>query len=119
MNGLRELEVILKSEAVLVRTETLSSEKEAILEKLIFRIKAVLASKNSKYILLNAPNEKIEEIIRILPGMKSPTILPLAEEGWSSLHSVISEDQFWENIDALKDAGAEGILVVPIEKMVR
>lgn len=119
MNGLRELEVILKSEAVLVRTEMLSPEKEAILEKLIFRIKAVLASKNSKYILLNAPNEKIEEIIRILPGMKSPTILPLAEEGWSSLHSVISEDQFWENIDALKDAGAEGILVVPIEKMVR
>ena len=80
---------------------------------------AVLASKNSKYILLNAPNESISEIIRILPGMKSPTILPLAEPGWSSLHSVISEDQFWENIDALKSAGAEGILIVPIEKMVR
>lgn len=119
MNGLRELEVILKSEAVLVKAPGLSAEKEDILQKLLFRMEAVLASKNSKYILLNAPNTAIPEITRILPGMKSPTILPLAEEGWSSLHSVISEDQFWENIDALKQAGAEGILVVPIEKMVR
>ena len=119
MNGLRELETMLRSEAVLVKGKNLSPEKEEILNKLVFRMKAVLASKNSKYVLLNAPNEAIPEIIRILPGMKSPTILPLAEPGWSSLHSVISEDQFWENIDALKNAGAEGILIVPIEKMVR
>lgn len=118
MNGLRELEVILQSEAVLVKNSKLSSEKKEILEKLIFRMKAVLSSRNSKYILLNAPNEAIAEISRILPGMKSPTVLPLAEPGWSSLHSVISEDQFWEKIDALKSAGAEGILIVPIEKMV-
>jgi ATP phosphoribosyltransferase len=119
MNGLRELETMLRSEAVLVKGKNLSPEKEEILNKLVFRMKAVLASKNSKYVLLNAPNEAIPEIIRILPGMKSPTILPLAEPGWSSLHSVISEDQFWENIDALKNAGAQGILIVPIEKMVR
>jgi len=118
MNGLRELEVILQSEAVLVQNSKLSAEKKEILEKLIFRMKAVLSSRNSKYILLNAPNEAIAEISRILPGMKSPTVLPLAEPGWSSLHSVISEDQFWERIDALKNAGAEGILIVPIEKMV-
>lgn len=118
MNGLRELEVILQSEAVLVKNSKLSNEKNKILEKLIFRMKAVLSSRNSKYILLNAPNEAIAEISRILPGMKSPTILPLAEAGWSSVHSVISEDQFWEKIDSLKNAGAEGILIVPIEKMV-
>jgi ATP phosphoribosyltransferase len=118
MNGLRELEVILQSEAVLVKNSKLSTEKKEILEKLIFRMSAVLSSRNSKYILLNAPNEAIAEISRILPGMKSPTVLPLAEPGWSSLHSVISEDQFWEKIDALKSAGAEGILIVPIEKMV-
>lgn len=118
MNGLRELEVILQSEAVLVQNSKLSIEKKEILEKLIFRMSAVLSSRNSKYILLNAPNEAIAEISSILPGMKSPTVLPLAEPGWSSLHSVISEDQFWEKIDALKNAGAEGILIVPIEKMV-
>ncbi len=118
MNGLRELEVILQSEAVLVKNSKLSAEKQEILDKLIFRMKAVLSSRNSKYILLNAPNDAIAEISRILPGMKSPTVLPLAEPGWSSLHSVISEDQFWEKIDALKNAGAEGILIVPIEKMV-
>ena len=118
MNGLRELEVILQSEAVLVKNSKLSAEKQEILDKLIFRMKAVLSSRNSKYILLNAPNDAIAEISRILPGMKSPTVLPLAEPGWSSLHSVISEDQFWKKIDALKNAGAEGILIVPIEKMV-
>jgi ATP phosphoribosyltransferase len=118
MNGLKELEVILKSEAVLVKNQNLTSEKSEILDKLLFRLKAVLASKNAKYILLNAPNTAIAEISRILPGIKSPTILPLAEPGWSSLHSVISEDLFWEKIDALKVAGAEGILIVPIEKMV-
>lgn len=118
MNGLKELEVILKSEAVLVKNKNLTSDKSEILDKLLFRLKAVLASKNAKYILLNTPNAAIEKISRILPGIKSPTILPLAEPGWSSLHSVISEDQFWEKIDALKEAGAEGILIVPIEKMV-
>lgn len=119
MNGLKELEVILKSEAVLVKNKDLSVVKNVILEKLLFRLKAVLASKNAKYILLNTPNTAIDEISRILPGIKSPTILPLAEPGWSSLHSVITEDQFWEKIDALKEAGAEGILIVPIEKMVK
>ena len=118
MNGLKELEVILKSEAVLVKSKKLSTAKKEILEKLVFRMKAVLKAKNSKYILLNAPNEAVGKISEILPGMKSPTILPLAEKGWSSIHSVISEEQFWENIDALKEAGAQGILIVPIEKMV-
>jgi ATP phosphoribosyltransferase len=118
MNGLKEIEVILKSEAVLVKSKNLSLAKKEILEKLVFRMKAVLTAKNSKYILLNSPNEAVEKISKILPGMKSPTVLPLAEKGWSSIHSVISEEQFWENIDALKEAGAQGILIVPIEKMV-
>ena len=117
-NGLKETEVILKSEAVLAASSDLNEEKQAILDKLLFRIKAVLKAKNTKYILLNVPNEKIDEVSRILPVLKSPTILPLAEEGWSSLHSVIDEEKFWEVIDELKDAGAEGILVVPIDKIV-
>lgn len=117
-NGLRETQVILKSEAVLVKSLALDNEQEAILEKLLFRIKAVLRAKNSKYILLNVPNEKIAAVTEILPVLKSPTILPLAEEGWSSLHSVIDENQFWEVIDELKTAGAEDILIVPIDKMV-
>jgi len=117
-NGLRETQVILKSEAVLVKSLRLNEEQEEILSKLMFRIKAVLRAKNSKYILLNVPNEKIEAVSNILPVLKSPTILPLAEEGWSSLHSVIEENQFWEVIDALKMAGAEDILIVPISKMV-
>ena len=118
MNGLKELGVILRSQAVLVSNSNLSRDKKGILDKLVFRIKAVLASKNSKYILLNAPNDRLKEITEILPGMRSPTILPLAVSGWSSVHSVIGEEQFWDTIDALKEAGAEGILVVPIEKMV-
>ena len=117
-NGLRETQVILKSEAVLAKNINLDTEKEAILEKLLFRIQAVLRAKNSRYVLMNVPNSKIDEITAILPVLKSPTILPLAQEGWSSLHSVIDEDKFWNNIDALKNAGAEGILVVPIDKMV-
>lgn len=117
-NGLRETQVILKSEAVLVKSLKLDTEQEAILEKLMFRIKAVLRAKNSKYILMNVPNNKIEAVANILPVLKSPTILPLAEEGWSSLHSVINETQFWEVIDELKTAGAEDILIVPIDKMV-
>lgn len=119
MNGLVELETILRSQAVLVQAPSLEKEKLEVLNKLVFRINAVLASRNSKYILMNVPDEAIPNVLKILPGMKSPTVLPLAEKGWSSLHSVISEDQFWDKIDALKEAGAEGILVVPIEKMVR
>lgn len=117
-NGLRETQVILKSEAVLVKSLQLDEEQEEILNKLVFRIKAVLTAKNSKYILLNVPNKKIAAVTDILPVLKSPTILPLAEEGWSSLHSVINENQFWEVIDELKSAGAEDILIVPIDKMV-
>ncbi|NVJ45755.1 MAG: ATP phosphoribosyltransferase [Cytophagia bacterium] len=118
-NGLKEVEVIFKSEAVLLANRNLSPEKQAILDKLIFRINAVQAAKNNKYILLNAPNEKVQEIIEILPGMKSPTVLPLAMEGWCSVHTVIQEDDFWQIIEDLKSAGAEGILVVPIEKMIQ
>ncbi len=117
-NGLKETDVILKSEAVLAATRKLSKEKRSILNKLVFRIEAVLRAKNSKYILLNVPNDNINKVSAILPVLKSPTILPLAQEGWSSLHSVIDEDKFWEVIDELKEAGAEGILVVPIDKMV-
>ena len=117
-NGLKETEVILRSEAVLASAKEISIEKRQILDKLIFRIESVLRAKNSKYILMNVPNGKIDVVSEILPVLKSPTVLPLAKEGWSSLHSVIDEDQFWEVIDELKDAGAEGILVVPIDKMV-
>ncbi len=117
-NNLKEVEVMLKSEAVLAVSPTISEERRAILERLQFRIKSVLQARQNKYVLLNAPNEKLEEIIAILPGMRSPTVLPLAEEGWSSVHTVINRDTFWEVIDELKQAGAEGILVCPIEKMV-
>mgnify|MGYP000648255787 CR=1 FL=1 len=117
-NGLRETQVILRSEAVLVKSLKLTEEQEEILDKLVFRINAVLRAKDSKYILLNVPNNKIESVSEILPVLKSPTILPLAKEGWSSLHSVINEDQFWEVIDQLRATGAEDILIVPIDKMV-
>ena len=117
-NGLKEIEVILKSEAVLAVSPQISEEAKQVLSKLQFRIQSVLRSRKSKYILMNVPNDKISEISKILPVLKSPTVMPLAEEGWSSVHSVIDEDQFWEVIDQLKEAGAEGILVCPIEKMV-
>ena len=117
-NGLRETQVILKSEAVLAKNLYLDTKKEAILNKFLFRIQAVLRAKNTKYVLMNVPNDKIKKVTDILPVLKSPTIMPLAEEGWSSLHSVIDEDKFWNSIDELKNAGAEGILVVPIDKMV-
>lgn len=117
-NNLKETDVILKSEAVLATSPKLSAENTQLLQKLQFRIQSVLKAKESKYVLLNAPNDKIDEIISILPGMKSPTLLPLAKEGWSSLHTVIQQEKFWEIIDELKLAGAEGILVCPIEKMV-
>ena len=118
MNGLKEVEIVKKSSAVLISNKKLSAEKQAILDKLLFRMKAVRTSSENKYILLNAPNSAIEAINSILPGMRSPTVLPLAEEGWSSIHSVVKEDEFWEVIDKLKDLGAQGILVIPIEKMI-
>ena len=117
-NGLKEVEVILKSEAVLAVSPQISNEATQLVSKLQFRIQAVLRSRKSKYILMNVPNNKIVEISKILPVLKSPTVMPLAEEGWSSVHSVIDEDKFWEVIDQLREAGAEGILVCPIEKMV-
>ncbi len=117
-NGLKETQVMLKSEAVLIKSNQLPTEQKQILDKLLFRIQSVLRAKNTKYILMNVPNDKIAEVSSILPVLKSPTILPLAEEGWSSLHSVIDEDKFWNVIDELKNAGAEGILIVPIDKMV-
>ncbi len=117
-NNLKEVEVILKSEAVLAVSPTISQDVNKILDKIRFRFQSVLQGRDSRYVLLNAPNEKIEEIIKILPGMKSPTLLPLAEEGWSSIHSVVNRDIFWEVIEELKAAGAEGILVCPIEKMI-
>ena len=117
-NGLKEVEVILKSEAVLTANKKLSAEKLAILEKLLLRINAVKTAKNNKYILLNAPNNQLKNISSLLPGMKSPTIVPLAEEGWSSVQSVVNENDFWEVIERLKEFGAEGIIVLPIEKMI-
>lgn len=117
-NGLKEVTTILKSEAILVKNKNLTPEKSKTFEKLLFRIDAVQAAQTSKYILLNAPTEAIPEIVRILPGAKSPTILPLALEGWSSLHSVVKEETFWDVIDELKQKGAEGILVIPIEKII-
>jgi ATP phosphoribosyltransferase len=117
-NHLKEVEKVMDSEAVLVSNGKLSPEKEALLGQMIFRMNAVMASNSNKYILLNAPNDNLDKIIKILPGMKSPTVLPLAQEGWSSVHSVIKEDQFWDVIGQLKENGAEGILIVPIEKMI-
>lgn len=118
MNGLKEVEVIFESQAVLIKNSLLNDVQEQLLQRLIFRIQSVKKAKNNKYILLNAPNNKLEEIIGLLPGMKSPTVLPLATEGWSSVHSVLNENDFWNIIEQLKGAGAEGILVVPIEKMI-
>ncbi len=118
MNGLQETETILQSQAILIRNQEMDPAKLKLLDRLLFRIQSVKKARNNKYVLLNAPNNKLEEIIRLLPGMKSPTVLPLAEEGWSSVHSVLNEDAFWDIIEQLKAAGAQGILVVPIEKMI-
>ncbi len=117
-NGLKEIEVLLKSEAVLATSPKISTENQAIIDKIQFRLKSVLRGRENKYVLLNAPNDKLDRICQILPGMNSPTILPLAKEGWSSLHSVINKNDFWNVIDELKANGAEGILVCPIENMV-
>lgn len=118
LNGLKEVEVVLKSEAVLIATKNLPKDKQEIVNKLLFRMNAVQKAKDNKYILLNAPNDKVETISKILPGMKSPTVVPLKEKAWSSIHSVINENDFWEVIEKLKEAGAQGILVMPIEKMI-
>jgi ATP phosphoribosyltransferase len=117
-NGLEEKEIILQSQACLFANEKMSAEAKMIFDKLVFRLKSVLKAQNNKYLLMNAPNESIDKIINILPGMKSPTVMPLAEKGWSSIHTVIQEDRFWEIIDQLRETGAQGILVIPIEKMI-
>ena len=118
-NGLKEVETILNSQAVLIARQNLDADLQKILGKLLFRIKAVNAAKKNKYILLNAPNEKLDKIIELLPGMRSPTVLPLAESGWSSVHSVIGENDFWEVVESLKDNGAEGVLVLSIDQMIQ
>src|ERR1700733_12724039 len=118
MNGLKEVETVLQSQAVMIRNKSLDGTRGLILDKFLFRVRAVKRARNYKYILLNSPNEKLQEIINCLPGMKSPTVLPLAEPGWSSVHSVLNENDFWEIIERLKGAGAQGILVIPIEKMI-
>ncbi|GHN01906.1 ATP phosphoribosyltransferase [Cytophagales bacterium WSM2-2] len=117
-NGLKEVETVMKSEAVMISSPKLDSSKKEILDELLFRIQAVQAAKDNKYILMNCPNEAIAKITSIIPGMNSPTIMPLNREGWSSLHSVVDENDFWKKINQLKSLGAEGILVVPIEKMI-
>jgi ATP phosphoribosyltransferase len=117
-NGLQEVQTILKSQAVIIGNKKLSPDKQVILESLLFRIRSVKNANENKYILLNAPTSAVEKICKILPGMKSPTIVPLVEKGWCSLHSVVKEDEFWERINQLREAGAEGILVIPIEKMI-
>ena len=117
-NNLKEVEVMLKSEAVLAVSKEITEERRILLGRLQFRIQSVLQARQSKYVLLNAPNDKLNAVLKLLPGMRSPTVLPLAEAGWSSVHTVINKDKFWEVIDELKKAGAEGILVCPIEKMV-
>lgn len=118
MNGLKEADTILDSQAVLIKRPSLNAEATAILQRLLFRIESVKKAKKNKYVLLNAPNANLDKIISLLPGMKSPTVVALATPGWSSVHSVIAESDFWEIIEKLKLAGAEGILVVPIEKMI-
>lgn len=117
-NSLKEVEVVMKSEALLIGNKNLSEEKKAILEELLFRIEAVKAAEDKKYVLMNAPTDKLKDIIDVLPGMKSPTIMPLAQEGWSSVHTVLDQKCFWDIIGKLKSLGAEGILVLPIEKMI-
>ena len=117
-NKLREVEIVMKSEALLIGNKELSPEKQATLEEFLFRIQSVLVADDKKYVLMNAPTDKVKDICQILPGIKSPTILPLATEGWTSIHTVVDQKHFWEIVGQLKAAGAEGILVLPIEKMI-
>lgn len=118
MNGLQEVETVMQSEAVLIGGKSLTAAQLKIIDRLLFRVRASRKAKHNKYVLLNAPNDQLDRICKLIPGMKSPTVLPLLEPGWSSVHSVIDEDRFWDIIENLRDAGAQGILVVPIEKMV-
>lgn len=118
-NGLREVETVMNSQAVLIAQKSLDLDRMACLDRLLFRIRSTLSASQNKYILLNAPSDKVNEIASILPGMKSPTVLPLADEGWVSIHSVIGEKDFWNVVDSLKGAGAEGILVLSIDQMIR
>jgi ATP phosphoribosyltransferase len=117
-NGLREVEIVMYSEAVIVGDLNLSVEKQKILDKLLFRTRSVQTANRNKYVVLNAPAASVEKIVRVIPGMKSPTVVPLAKEGWVSIHSVIKESDFWDIIDQLQECGAQGILVMPIEKMI-
>lgn len=117
-NNLAEVEVVMRSEALLIGNPMMSAEKRAILQELLFRIEAVKAAEDKKYVLMNIPTSRINDVVEVLPGTKSPTIMPLATEGWSSVHTVVSEKRFWETISRLKELGAEGILVMPIEKMI-
>lgn len=117
-NSLKEVEIVMKSEALLIGHKKLNEEKKKILDELLFRVEAVKAAEDKKYVLMNAPDEKLKEIVDVLPGMKSPTVMPLAQTGWSSIHTVLHEECFWEIIGKLKSLGAEGILVIPIEKMI-
>lgn len=117
-NNLREVEVVMKSEALLIGNKELSAEKKAILDELLFRLEAVKSAEDKKYVLMNVPTDKVNDIVAVLPGAKSPTVMPLAQEGWSSVHTVIDEKSFWEIISKLKELGAQGILVLPIEKMI-
>lgn len=117
-NNLAEVEVVMKSEALLIGNKNMSDEKKAVLDELLFRIEAVKNAEDKKYVLMNVPTDKVKEVVDILPGAKSPTVMPLATEGWSSVHTVIDEKRFWEIIRQLKELGAQGILVVPIEKMI-
>ena len=117
-NNLREVEVVMQSEALLIGNKSLSEEKRQVLDELLFRIEAVKNAEDKKYVLMNVPSESLEEIIRVLPGMRSPTVMPLATPGWNSVHTVIDEKSFWQIISQLKALGAEGILVIPVEKMI-
>jgi ATP phosphoribosyltransferase len=118
MNGLKEVEVLMKSEASLIANQHLPEPQTDLLQQLMFRIKAVQAAERNKYILLNIPTHQVPALAQLLPGMKSPTVLPLLEPGWSSVHSVVPEDEFWKIVDQVRELGAQGILVIPIEKMV-
>lgn len=117
-NNLREVEVVMKSEALLIGNKQMSDEKKAVLDELLFRIEAVKNAEDKKYVLMNVPSDKVDEVVAVLPGAKSPTVMPLAQEGWNSVHTVIDEKSFWEIISKLKELGAQGILVIPIEKMI-
>ena len=117
-NGLEEQDIVLKSEAVVAASPKMDADRREILDRLLFRVKSVLAARDKKYLLMNVPTAKVAEVAALLPGMRSPTVLPLAEEGWSSVHTVIDENRFWDIIDELRTKGAEGILIVPIDKMI-